>query len=51
MIIEVLIELLSGIMSSLTGVSDTFIELFYRKKQIIKDEKRPKKHYPQKLKN
>ena len=42
MIVDVLIELFSGIISSLTGFSDSFIELFFRKKQILKDEKKSK---------
>lgn len=49
MIIEALIELLSGIMSTLTGVSDSFIELFYRKKQILKDERKTQETLSKKL--
>ena len=36
MITELIIEVLSSLMSGLTGVSDTFIELFFRKKTDIK---------------
>ena len=49
MVVEILIEVLSGIMSSLTGISDTFIELFFRKKQILKDEKRAQETLSKKL--
>ena len=49
MIIDVIIEILSGIMSGLTGVSKTFIELFYRKKQILKDEKKAQETLARKL--
>ena len=51
MIVEILIELFSGIISSLTGISSSFIEVFYRKKQILKDEKSQKKHYQRSSKN
>ena len=49
MIVDVLIELFSGIISSLTGFSDSFIELFFRKKQILKDEKKSKEALSKKL--
>ena len=49
MIVNVLIEILSGIISSLTGVSDSFIELFFRKKQLLKDEKKSKEALSKKL--
>lgn len=49
MIIEVLIELLSTLMSALTGISVNFVELFYRKKQILKDEKKTQETLSKKL--
>ena len=51
MIVDVLIEQFSGIISSLTGFSDSFIGLFFRKKQILKDEKSQRKHYQRSSKN
>ena len=49
MIVEVLINLLSGIMSSLTGISVSIIELFFRKKQLLKDEKKSQETLSKKL--
>lgn len=40
MITESLIAVFAGILSGLTGVSDVIIELFFKKKKILKDEKK-----------
>ncbi|MBR6572368.1 MAG: hypothetical protein IKK77_01440 [Clostridia bacterium] len=49
MITELIIEVLSSLMSGLTGVSDTFIELFFRKKQILKEDKKTQETLSKKL--
>lgn len=51
MITELIIEVLSSLMSGLTGVSDTFIELFFRKKQILKEDKKTQETLSKNLKN
>ena len=40
MLVEALIEVFSGMLSALTGVSKNVIEIFYHKKQILKDDKK-----------
>ncbi len=49
MITEILINALSMVLSALTGVSDTFIELFFRKEKILKDEKKSQETLSNKL--
>lgn len=49
MITEFMIEVLSSLMSGLTGISDTFIELFFRKKQILKEDKKTQETLSKKL--
>ncbi|MBQ8504116.1 MAG: hypothetical protein IJ491_07555 [Clostridia bacterium] len=49
MITEFIIEVLSSLMSGLTGISDTFIELFFRKKQILKEDKKKQETLSKKL--
>lgn len=40
MITEILISIIAGVASSLLGVSDTFIELFFKKKRILENDKK-----------
>ncbi len=49
MITEILINAFSMVLSALTGVSDTFIELFFRKEKILKDEKKSQETLSNKL--
>lgn len=49
MITEFIIEVLSSLMSGVTGISDTFIELFFRKKQILKEDKKTQETLSKKL--
>lgn len=49
MITEFMIEVLSSLMSGLTGISDTFIELFFRKKRILKEDKKAQETLSKKL--
>lgn len=49
MITEILINAFSIILSALTGVSDTFIEVFFRKEKILKDEKKSQETLSNKL--
>lgn len=49
MITEFMIEVLASLMSGLTGISDTFIELFFRKKRILKEGKKAQETLSRKL--
>lgn len=49
MITEILINAFSMVLSALIGVSDTFIELFFRKEKILKDEKKSQETLSNKL--
>jgi len=49
MITEFMIEVLASLMSGLTGISDTFIELFFRKKRLLKEDKKAQKTLSKKL--
>ena len=40
MLVDALIEVFSGILSALTGISRGIIETFFHKKQILKDEQK-----------
>ena len=40
MITEALIAALTSLIAGMTGVSQVFIELFYRKKEILKKDKK-----------
>ena len=49
MLVDALIEVFSGMLSVLTGVSQNIIEIFYHKKQILKDDKKKQEELSQKL--
>ena len=49
MLVDALIEVFSGMLSALTGVSQNIIEIFYHKKQILKDDKKKQEELSQKL--
>ena len=44
-----MIEVLASLMSVLTGISDTFIELFFRKKRILAEDKKTQETLSKKL--
>ena len=49
MLLDALIEVFSGMLSVLTGVCQNIIEIFYHKKQILKDDKKKQEELSQKL--
>lgn len=49
MLVDALIEVFSGMLSALTGVSQNIIEIFYHKKQILKDDKKKQEELSQKF--
>ena len=49
MLVDALIEVFSGILSALTGISRGIIETFFHKKQILKDEQKQQEELSKKL--
>lgn len=49
MLVDALIEVFSGILSALTGISRGIIETFFHKKQILKDEQKKQEELSKKL--
>lgn len=49
MLVEALIQVFSGMLSALTGVSKNVIEIFYHKKQILKSDKKNQEELSEKL--
>jgi DNA gyrase/topoisomerase IV subunit B len=49
MFVDILIDIFSGILSGLTGVSRGIIETFFHKKQILKDEQKKQEELSKKL--